>query len=298
MKRGVVLFAVVTVLAFPVLAKEKMTVEQYREELSNAMQREKDAKEALAQEQVRLEDLQQQVSDTQSRIVTATQELYSMAGTTEADLTSFEQRLGENKSELNSVFGMPGNELLQNRARFEGKKKQYAGLKRENSAKLPRFRSSLQEANDLIAQIEQRFVQETEAAKQAAADSIGAAKAQAIADKQTAKERAKAAKEQARLDRQTAAEQARADREAAKTAKPAARANRQSEAGTVVHSVDQSGAESYTVESYGKSGDCLWNIAKRLYGDEAKWETIFDANRDVVKDPDVIQAGTTLRIPR
>jgi len=45
------------------------------------------------------------------------------------------------------------------------------------------------------------------------------------------------------------------------------------------------------------SGDSLSKIAKRFYGDAAKYPKIFEANRDQLKDPNVIQPGQTLKIP-
>lgn len=44
-------------------------------------------------------------------------------------------------------------------------------------------------------------------------------------------------------------------------------------------------------------GDSLSKIAKREYGDAAKWRKIFEANRDIIKDPDLIYPGQTLKIP-
>ena len=46
-----------------------------------------------------------------------------------------------------------------------------------------------------------------------------------------------------------------------------------------------------------QSGDSLSKISKKFYGDANKWKTIFEANKDVVKNPDVIQPGWRLRIP-
>jgi nucleoid-associated protein YgaU len=45
------------------------------------------------------------------------------------------------------------------------------------------------------------------------------------------------------------------------------------------------------------SGDSLSKIAKKFYGDASKYMTIFEANRDLLKDPDKIQVGQKLRIP-
>lgn len=46
------------------------------------------------------------------------------------------------------------------------------------------------------------------------------------------------------------------------------------------------------------SGDSLSKIAKREYGDMNQWRRIYDANRDQIKDPDLIHPGQQLKIPR
>jgi LysM repeat protein len=46
-----------------------------------------------------------------------------------------------------------------------------------------------------------------------------------------------------------------------------------------------------------KSGDSLWSIAKKLYGDGTKCNIIFNANKDQIKKPGVIKAGQKLKIP-
>lgn len=46
-----------------------------------------------------------------------------------------------------------------------------------------------------------------------------------------------------------------------------------------------------------KSGDSLSKIAKQVYGNTDDWRRIFDANRDIIQDPDLIHPGQTLRLP-
>lgn len=47
-----------------------------------------------------------------------------------------------------------------------------------------------------------------------------------------------------------------------------------------------------------RSGDTLWSISKRCYGDSEQWRAIYRANRDVIgQDPDRLEAGTWLTIP-
>ena len=47
-------------------------------------------------------------------------------------------------------------------------------------------------------------------------------------------------------------------------------------------------------------GDCLWNIAKKdyIYADPFKWPTIYEANKDKIKDPDLIYPKQVFKIPR
>lgn len=49
----------------------------------------------------------------------------------------------------------------------------------------------------------------------------------------------------------------------------------------------------YTV----RRGDSLSRIAKREYGDAMKWRALFEANREVIEDPDRIYPGQQIRLP-
>ena len=46
------------------------------------------------------------------------------------------------------------------------------------------------------------------------------------------------------------------------------------------------------------AGDNLSKIAKHYYGDANQWRRIWEANRDLVKNPDLIHPGQVLKIPR
>ena len=45
------------------------------------------------------------------------------------------------------------------------------------------------------------------------------------------------------------------------------------------------------------SGDTLGKIAKKYYGNAMKYPVIFEANKPMLKDPDLIYPGQMLRIP-
>ncbi len=52
--------------------------------------------------------------------------------------------------------------------------------------------------------------------------------------------------------------------------------------------------EYYTIES----GDTLSKIADRFYGDPQKYQELFEANREVIQDPDKIYPGQKIRVPK
>ncbi|MGY0399087.1 MAG: peptidoglycan-binding protein LysM [Ostreibacterium sp.] len=47
-----------------------------------------------------------------------------------------------------------------------------------------------------------------------------------------------------------------------------------------------------------QKGDSLWKIAEKTYGNGSKYTAIFEANKEVIKDPDLIYSGQKIRIPR
>lgn len=52
-------------------------------------------------------------------------------------------------------------------------------------------------------------------------------------------------------------------------------------------------AANYTV----KSGDCLWNIAKKQLGDGSRWKEIYELNKDKIKNPNLIYPNQSLTMP-
>ena len=51
--------------------------------------------------------------------------------------------------------------------------------------------------------------------------------------------------------------------------------------------------KTYTV----KKGDCLWNIAKKYYGNGSYYTKIYNANKDKIKNPNLIYPGQVLTLP-
>jgi nucleoid-associated protein YgaU len=57
--------------------------------------------------------------------------------------------------------------------------------------------------------------------------------------------------------------------------------------------------KTYTVGTWSRDRDCLWNIAKKkdTYANAWMWPKIWQGNRDKIKDPDLIKPKWVLKIP-
>jgi nucleoid-associated protein YgaU len=53
------------------------------------------------------------------------------------------------------------------------------------------------------------------------------------------------------------------------------------------------GSRTYTIAK----GDSLSKIAKQFYGDAKQWKKIHEANKDIIKNPDLIHPGQVIQIP-
>lgn len=57
------------------------------------------------------------------------------------------------------------------------------------------------------------------------------------------------------------------------------------------------GARVQKVWIWQETSDCLWNMAKEHYGDPFLWPRIYEANRNLIKDPHVIFPKQQIVIP-
>jgi hypothetical protein len=56
-------------------------------------------------------------------------------------------------------------------------------------------------------------------------------------------------------------------------------------------------ADNFTSKYTVKVGDCLYRIAEKYYNDGEKWRLIYNANSDIIKNPDLIYPDMTFSIP-
>lgn len=69
---------------------------------------------------------------------------------------------------------------------------------------------------------------------------------------------------------------------------------------SLMNTIEKAGmANVYTVGTWARDRDCLWNIAKKptIYSNAWLWPKIWQGNKDKIKDPDIIRPGWKLNIP-
>lgn len=69
-----------------------------------------------------------------------------------------------------------------------------------------------------------------------------------------------------------------------------------------ITSIKKTGLKTPKTKSYDtyeiKKGDTLWGLAKRFYGDGSKYTKIYNANKGTIKNPNIIQIGWVIKIPK
>jgi NADH dehydrogenase [ubiquinone] 1 alpha subcomplex assembly factor 7 len=158
---------------------------------------------------------------------------------------------------------------------------------------------------------EQQAKAKREAEAQAKAAEEARIQREAEARKKAEEERArreaeaqKKAAEQARLEREAQARKYAEElqqRREAQVKKEEEKAQREAEvakgeAETVQAAAQAAEAKAETIYVV-KRGDTLSGIAKAVYGKAGRWREIYEANRDIIENPNLIRPGWKLRIP-
>jgi LysM repeat protein len=167
----------------------------------------------------------------------------------------------------------------QNRRRAEEAKAKAEALKQEREAKA---RAEAARQRD-------------EAAKKAKAEAEAKKKAEAEAKKK-AEEAKKKAEAEAKKKAEAAAKKAEAEAKAAELRRKQADARARREAAAKAREEAEAKAAAERIYVV-KRGDTLSGIAKELLGKAGRWPEIFEANKDVIENPNLIRPGWKLRIP-
>ena len=99
------------------------------------------------------------------------------------------------------------------------------------------------------------------------------------------------------MEREQKMAEVRAAREAREQKMAEARAARDEQRRKAAEEKAQAEAEAAAKVYVVQAGDTLGKISGKLLGDATRWKEIWEANKDQIKDPNLIQIGQELRIP-
>jgi len=134
-------------------AKTEMTYEEYEIELASAQQREKVAKEQIAEEQAKIESLRQQIDDIEQQIAAIIQEKYDILGITEQDVIDAENEIASIRQELELLLGLSSDELAKRMDEIKALEARIAALKEKPVSYLWRIRDQIRDVEDLLERV-------------------------------------------------------------------------------------------------------------------------------------------------
>ncbi len=132
---------------------DTMHNEAYEIALANALQREKTAKEQIAQEQAQIESIKQQLLEMDQRIAAVIQEKYDILGITEQDVIDAENEIASIRQELELLLGLTPDELLKRISDIKKQEARINALKAKPVSYLWRIRDQIIELEELLARV-------------------------------------------------------------------------------------------------------------------------------------------------
>lgn len=215
----VVLVAVFLICGWNVAqaAEKKMSYEEYKSQLAAYAKRESTAVAAITEIEKGIASLSAEIKEIEQKIAAVTKEIYELIESDEAGVEAFKTKLKRLKSQIEGLTSLPSDQLYKKRDEVEALGKDFAELKANPITYLPDVAEEVVVIDGMLARL-------------------------------------KAA--------------------VPKVAPP----------------------DYYTVVR----GDCLWTISakEKIYGDPYMWPRIYRANKDKIKNPDLIYPNWVLTIPR
>jgi nucleoid-associated protein YgaU len=281
--KKIYLITIVTMLifmSFSLLAQEysydykNMKMDEYKAELAKWQKCEADNKAKIADEEAQIAKLNEDISNTDQQIADVWTEIYGLLGTDEAGYQDYLNQLKTLQNDLSGFVALSPEEIYTRRSELDGFKKRLDALKNDK-------RSLTTESQGLISSIENLLAQAEEKAKPAAAGMYQVMRGDYLW---------KIAK------------------------KPDIYGDAYAWMRIYTYNRDQikdpnliypsqtfriprmAGPDEYWVNR----GDFLYKIAgyANVYGNPFQWQKIYEANKSVITDPNLIYPFMVLRIPK
>jgi len=134
-------------------AKTEMTYEEYELALAGAQEREKSAKQQIAQEQAKIESLKQRLLEIDRLIAQVIQEKYDILGMTEQDVIAAENEIASIRQEIELLMGLSPDELAKRMSDIKKIEARIAALKRTPVSYLWRIRDQIRDLEQMVERL-------------------------------------------------------------------------------------------------------------------------------------------------
>ena len=129
------------------------TMEEYRAKLAEYQQREADAKAAIADEEAKIADLKKQIADLESEKETVQKEIYTLVKTDEAGVRTFGRKLDDLEGDIRELQGLSDEERGKRYADIEAAEKKLNEYKMNPISCLPEMKNKMANLDRMLARI-------------------------------------------------------------------------------------------------------------------------------------------------
>jgi len=197
-------------------AEKKMTYDEYKARLAECQEREAKAKAQIAEVENEIASVKSQIADVEKKLSDTEKEIYALIKSDKDGVKEFSRSIDALSGQIGGLQRLSGEELYKRRDEVKGVEEKLGELKANLISALPEIADKIARVEGMLARLKDKMP---------------------------------------------------------KIAPPK------------YHTVVR--------------GDCLWNIAKKkeYYNDPYMWPRIYRANKDKIKDPDLIYPDQVLTIP-
>jgi DNA repair exonuclease SbcCD ATPase subunit len=132
---------------------DTLKLETYESELAQAYERERVARQGIAEEQASIESLRQRLAETDRLIAQVAQEKYQILGITEQDVIAAENEVSSIRQELELLLGLTPDELAARAGELRKLEGRIATLKDRPVSYLWRIRDQIRQLDELAARV-------------------------------------------------------------------------------------------------------------------------------------------------
>ncbi len=141
-----------TALTGPVVAQEKMTMDEYRQQLAEWQKREADAKAEIPKVEAEITALKAELAALDEQLNKEWDDIYAMLGTDRAGVEAYRNDLKSLEAEVDGLMALSPEELFKRRAELDALQARLDEMKKSKIA-------LLSEMQDTIARIEGKMTQ-------------------------------------------------------------------------------------------------------------------------------------------